>query len=186
MCYSPCLDSLLTSYRIQADIRGGSIDISDNYFITCLYPKDSGDPEDVEKHYLCSMLLVKVCGYCRIFFRFPSLTVTVLQTYCAIFTSPSSSEAFEEETEDGPCRKKQKTASQKKATKSNVATLLRMEGKVTPRTIAYAAVLVCSTNLFVFLVLLKQLQLGLSMGAPAGYLDPYPQVFSEIKSYLDL
>jgi hypothetical protein len=36
-----------------------------------------------------------------------------------------------------------KTASQRKATKSNVATLLRMDGKVTPRAIAYAATLVC-------------------------------------------
>ena len=65
-------NSLLTSYRIQADIRGSAIDISDNYFITCLYPKDSGDPEDIEKLYLRGMLLVKVCGYCHIFFCFPS------------------------------------------------------------------------------------------------------------------
>jgi hypothetical protein len=28
--------------------------------------------------------------------------------------------------------------------------------------------------------------LGLSTGAPAGYLDPYPQVFLEKISYLDL
>lgn len=74
---------------------------------------------------------------------FSIFLLMLLQTYCAIFTSPSSSEAFEEETEDGPSRKKQKVTSQKKATKSNVATLLRMEGKVTPRSIAYAAVLVC-------------------------------------------
>jgi hypothetical protein len=157
MCYGCYLGSLLTSYRIRADIRGGAIDISDNYFITCLYPKDSGDPGDVEKHYLRGMLLVKACGYCHGSFYFPSLTL--LQTYCAIFTSPSSSEAFEEEMEDGPCRKKQKNTTHKKATKSNVATLLRMEGKVTPRTIAYAAVLVSSTNTLVFPVSPKQLQL---------------------------
>ena len=70
------------------------------------------------------------------------------QTFCAIFTSPSSSEAFEEqESDDGPTRKKQKTASQKKATKSTVASLLHMEGKVTPRAIAYAATLVSSFHL---------------------------------------
>jgi hypothetical protein len=70
--------------------------------------------------------------------------LTIQQTFCALFTSPSSSEAFEEqESEEGPSRKKQKTASHKKATKMNVATLLRMDGKVTPRAIAYAATLVC-------------------------------------------
>jgi len=71
--------------------------------------------------------------------------LTDRQTFCAIFTSPSSSEAFDvEESEQGPSRKKQQTASQKKATKSNVATLLRMDGRVTPRSIAYAATLVRS------------------------------------------
>ena len=65
------------------------------------------------------------------------------QAFCVIFTSPSSSEAFEEqEYDDGPTRKKQMTASQKKATKSTVASLLHMEGKVTSRAIAYAATLV--------------------------------------------
>jgi len=96
-----------------------------------------------------------------------------LQTYCAIFTSPSSSEAFEEETEEGPCRKKQKTMSQRKATKRNVATLLRMEGKVTPRTIAYAAVLVRSTNLFVFPVSLKQLQLVFNLTSATQWTEEY-------------
>ncbi|KAF8867594.1 hypothetical protein BD779DRAFT_1685585 [Infundibulicybe gibba] len=50
----------------------------------------------------------------------------LLQTYCAIFTSPSSAEGFDDET---------------KATKNNVATLLNMDGRVTGRSIAYAAVL---------------------------------------------
>jgi len=49
----------------------------------------------------------------------------------------------EQESEEGPSRKKQKTTSQKKAMKMNVATLLHMDGKVTPRAIAYAATLVC-------------------------------------------
>ena len=31
-----------------------------------------------------------------------------------------------------------------------------------------------------------KMKVGLSTGAPAGYLDPYPQVFSEKNSYLDL
>ena len=43
---------------------------------------------------------------------------------------------------DGPARKKQRMPGQKKATKSNVASLLNMDGKVSGRSIAYAAVLV--------------------------------------------
>jgi hypothetical protein len=70
-----------------------------------------------------------------------------LQTFCALFTSPTSSESFEAETEEGPSRKKHKTDNQKKATKTDVATLLRMEGKVTARSIAYAATLVNSPPL---------------------------------------
>lgn len=66
------------------------------------------------------------------------------QTFSNIFISPSSSELFVEADENGAARKKQRVASdsQKKATKSNVATILGMEGRVTPRSIAYAAVLV--------------------------------------------
>ena len=127
---------------VRARIRNGELDISEDFFLTCLYPKGYGNPNDVEKYFLRSSLLVKV-----VFFLFQGLEIDSLssQTFCAIFTSPSSSEAFEEqESDDGPTRKKQKTASQKKATKSTVASLLHMEGKVTPRAIAYAATLVSS------------------------------------------
>jgi hypothetical protein len=41
-------------------------------------------------------------------------------------------------------------------------------------------------SLHVFEVELSHLKVGLSMGAPAGYLDSYPQVFSGKNSYLDL
>ena len=131
-------------FSVRARIRNGELDISEDYFLTCLYPKGYGNPNDVEKYFLRSSLLVKVVflvlGFWNWFADYP-------QTFCAIFTSPSSSEAFEEqESDDGPTRKKQKTASQKKATKSTVASLLHMEGKVTPRAIAYAATLVLSSN----------------------------------------
>ncbi|KAF9470019.1 hypothetical protein BDN70DRAFT_770403, partial [Pholiota conissans] len=66
-----------------------------------------------------------------------------VQTYSNIFTSPSSSESFVDEDENGSARKKQRLNldSQKKATKCNVASIIGMEGRVTPRSIAYAAVL---------------------------------------------
>ncbi|KAF9043142.1 hypothetical protein BJ165DRAFT_1405518 [Panaeolus papilionaceus] len=105
----------------RVKIRDGNINISDDLFLVCLYPLGKGVAEDVEKGFLRSRLLV--------------------QTYCAIFTSPTSSEEFEDgESEDGPVRKKVK-AKFKKATKTNVATILHMSGNVTPRSIAYAAVM---------------------------------------------
>ncbi|KAF9533408.1 hypothetical protein CPB83DRAFT_782959 [Crepidotus variabilis] len=105
----------------RADMQNAVIDISQDFFITCLYKKGTADPSDVENGFLRSVLLLK--------------------TFCAVFTSPTSSEDLEEPEDDVPARKKRKTSSQKKATKTNVAGLLRMEGKVTPRAIAYAAVL---------------------------------------------
>ena len=72
------------------------------------------------------------------------LLCTTQQTYSNIFISPSSSESFSDEDENGAARKLQRTTnSQRKATKCNVANILGMDGRVTPRSIAYAAVLVC-------------------------------------------
>lgn len=73
---------------------------------------------------------------------FFTYTSFFFQVYCAIFTAPSSSEGFGDENDDGPARKKHKSGRQKNATKSNVASLLNMDGKVTGRSIAYAAVMV--------------------------------------------
>jgi len=69
-------------------------------------------------------------------------SLSCFQTFCAIFTSPSSADAFEEETEEGAKRKTQKTSRQKKATRKSVSGKLNMT-EVTPRSIAYAAVMVC-------------------------------------------
>ncbi|KAF8951471.1 hypothetical protein BDZ97DRAFT_1886452 [Flammula alnicola] len=111
--------------EVRANIRAckEGFTITDNYYLNCLYPKDR-DTKRIERNFLRSNLLLKV--------------------YCCIFTSPSSAEGIEDEAADvpdGPPRKKQKTTGQKKATKANVASLLNMEGKVTGRSIAYAAVL---------------------------------------------
>ncbi|KIM41094.1 hypothetical protein M413DRAFT_445819 [Hebeloma cylindrosporum] len=109
--------------EVRANVRSNKegFTIRNKYFITCLYVKGRADPNDPDLFFLRSRLL--------------------LQAYCSIFTSPSSAEGFEEETEDGPARKKQRSSRQRKATKSNVASLLNMDGKVTPRSIAYVAVL---------------------------------------------
>ena len=50
----PVLDS------VHARIRNGELNISEDYFLTCLYPKGYGNADDVEKYFLRSSLLVKV------------------------------------------------------------------------------------------------------------------------------
>ena len=67
-----------------------------------------------------------------------SFLLTFLQVYSAIFTSPSSVENVNDENQP-PVAKKRKS---QKATKAPVAKLMNMEGKVTGRSIAYAAVMV--------------------------------------------
>ena len=50
--------------------------------------------------------------------------------------------------------------SQRKVTKNNVATLLRMDGKATPRSIAYAATIVCRLLVFCFHALTFLVEVG--------------------------
>lgn len=139
---------LLSHIRVRANIRNTKegFNISDNYFLNCLYPRGYADAENIEKGYLRSRLLLQV----RLMVYSSTIThnTSPPQVYCSIFTSPSSAESFDEETEDGPARKAQKTVGQKKATKTSVASLLNMDGKVTGRSIAYAAALVRPTNIF--------------------------------------
>lgn len=54
------LSSRLIPPRVCSDIRAGVLDISENYFLGCLYPKAQGNPELVERNFLRSGLLVKV------------------------------------------------------------------------------------------------------------------------------
>lgn len=66
-----------------------------------------------------------------------------IQVYKAIFRSPSSARDISED-EDGaenmPPAKSQRTLSGKKPTRRNVASKVNLNDKVTPRSIAYAAV----------------------------------------------
>ncbi|KJA24322.1 hypothetical protein HYPSUDRAFT_200549 [Hypholoma sublateritium FD-334 SS-4] len=120
--------------EIYTDIIEGTIDISEDYFLRCFYPNGNGDPSHYERGFLKSGLLVNV--------------------YKDIFTSPSSCDASlsasapsedVQNDSDGPAPPKRPKLTEhqarKKATKSCVATILGMEGRVTPRSIAYAAVL---------------------------------------------
>jgi hypothetical protein len=49
--------------RVRRKIRTGELDISEDYFLTCLYPNGLGDSDDVERGFLRSGLLVKVWDF---------------------------------------------------------------------------------------------------------------------------
>ena len=44
-------------------IRNAELDISEDYFLACLYPKGLGNPDDVVRGFLCSGLLIKVSNF---------------------------------------------------------------------------------------------------------------------------
>jgi len=82
------------------------------------------------------------CVNFRLLFRSCSVFY-FLQVYKAIFTSPSSARDIsekEDNTENMPPAKLQRTLSGKKPARHNVASKVNLNDKVTPRSIAYAAV----------------------------------------------
>ena len=92
---------------------------------------------------ICSYLSVRI------------LYLAFLQVYKSIFTSPSSAKDVldqESDAENMPPAKSQKTSS-KDYVRRNVATKLNLNNKVTPRSIAYAAVQVCVFVLYAALCL---------------------------------
>ncbi|KIM37371.1 hypothetical protein M413DRAFT_31063 [Hebeloma cylindrosporum] len=99
--------------------------LSSNY-ARAFYANHKANPQRLEDGFLKSTVLVKV--------------------YKSIFTSPSSvadvADDLESDQENEPASKVAKLfQSRKKPTKRNVASKLHMNDKVTPRSIAYAAVL---------------------------------------------
>jgi hypothetical protein len=79
-----------------------------------------------------------------------------IQVYKAIFTSPSSARDILEEddnAENMPPAKSQRTSSGNKSIRCNVASKVNLNDKVTPRSIAYAAVQVGFMLLHVVLCL---------------------------------
>lgn len=45
---------------VRCKIRNAELDISEDYFLACLYPRGFGNPDDVERGFLRSSLLLKV------------------------------------------------------------------------------------------------------------------------------
>ncbi|KAJ3565717.1 hypothetical protein NP233_g7458 [Leucocoprinus birnbaumii] len=112
-------------FDIREAIRNGTSDfnINESYFLRCFYPDDGIDPDNVEHNFLQSRWL--------------------LLTFHAIFISPSVDEdQYFYPAEDEPPRKKQKHSKYEASeSKSNVASRIGMNGKVTSRAIAYTAVM---------------------------------------------
>ncbi|PPQ81607.1 hypothetical protein CVT26_013569 [Gymnopilus dilepis] len=119
--------------EVRAKIRAldDDYDWCSSFHARAFYAKHKGDDQRLEDGFLMSSLLVKV-------FR-------------AIFTSPSSAADVIDDTESDDDadpetvrpRKKARTSRnrKKKPTQRTVASILKMDGKVTPRAIAYAAVM---------------------------------------------
>jgi len=112
--------------RVRQDFRDSKPGcyLGSSFYSRCFYENEDGDELDPEKGYLKGPLLVSVC----LFYVCRCSANILLQTYKLIFTSPSS--AYKENQADrsrGPRRR-------------NVASVLGMDQRVTPRAIAYAAI----------------------------------------------
>ncbi|KAF9793078.1 hypothetical protein BJ322DRAFT_1103511 [Thelephora terrestris] len=92
-----------------------------DFFPRCLYAEERGDINHVRRGFLRGALLIK--------------------TFKAIFTSPSSADGNSDETPE-PRQKKTKTDNSEGSVphRADVATTLDMRCRVTPRSVAYAAV----------------------------------------------
>ncbi len=140
---------------MRAKLRAGDEQydwLSSNH-ARAFYASYKADPEHLEHGFLKSSLLVKVrdLNYLLCFpFHFFFL-VRLLKVYKSIFTSPSSAaDGCESEHEnEAPLKAAKLSQSRKKVTQRNVASKLHMNDKVTPRSIAYAAVQVFDLMHFV-------------------------------------
>jgi len=138
-------NDLIYIYSIRAKLRAFDEDFDwlSSYHSRCFYAKHKLNATQLESGYLKSTLLIKVCS--RILLACISCLV-FLQVYKSIFTSPSSAKDNldeEDSAEDTPPTKSQKTSSSNNSVCRNVASKLHLNNKVTPRSIAYAAVQVC-------------------------------------------
>ncbi|KJA27916.1 hypothetical protein HYPSUDRAFT_130887, partial [Hypholoma sublateritium FD-334 SS-4] len=114
-----------TDLVVRAKLRAcdDAFDWLSSYHARCFYTNYKANADQLESGYLMSALLVQV--------------------FKAIFTSPSSAKGVpdeEEGNENMPPARLQKTASGKRGLRRNVASKVQLNGKVTPRSIAYAAV----------------------------------------------
>jgi hypothetical protein len=133
---------LISMYSIRAKLRAfdEEFDWLSSYHSRCFYAKSKPNLTQLESGYLKSTLLVKVCRLSLICISY----LVFSQVYKSIFTSPSSAQNIldeENNAENMPPTKSQKTSCN--SVRRNVASKLHLNDKVTPRSVAYAAVQVC-------------------------------------------
>ncbi|KAJ7090535.1 hypothetical protein C8R44DRAFT_861301 [Mycena epipterygia] len=104
---------------VRIKLRSGALALNESFYSRVFYLGFKGDPDDLDTGFLKSRYLVKA-------WRFSS--------YKIVFTGPSSAK---DDVENGPPEKKSKT---NKAIRKPVCEIMRMNGKVTPRSIAYIAI----------------------------------------------
>ncbi len=131
---------LISMYSVRAKLRAldEEFDWLSSYHSRCFYAKSKPNPTQLESGYLKSTLLVKVCRLSLICISY----LVFSQVYKSIFTSPSSAQNIldeENNAENMPPTKSQKTSSNN-SVRRNVASKLHLNNKVTPRSVAYAAV----------------------------------------------
>ncbi|KAE9388955.1 hypothetical protein BT96DRAFT_980865, partial [Gymnopus androsaceus JB14] len=111
---------------VRAAIRSKSVVTSNSYFLRAFYLNENGDPNNVEENFLQSTLL--------------------LQTWRQIFLSNGSLESIEglhnsDESDDNATVTAPPAKKARKSTRKTVAQLLDVK-EVTPRSIAYACVMI--------------------------------------------
>ncbi|KAJ7762207.1 hypothetical protein B0H16DRAFT_1884180 [Mycena metata] len=107
--------------NIRDGLRDSSLAINQSFYCRVFYLDFQGDPENVAKGFLQSRYMVK--------------------GYKAVFTCTGPASAKLEEFENIPPEKRLKTATGRRSTRKPPCDIFHMGGKVTPRSIAYIAVI---------------------------------------------
>lgn len=133
---------------IRKNIRDGHPDfiVTADSWPAFLYPNARSHADgDVEHGLFRSAILLKVCKNCPHFLLYARFCWTETQAFKFIFTSPTSAQDIDSEkdvdSQAPPLKKHSKR--QKAPTRGNIANILGLKS-VSPRSIAYTAVQVCS------------------------------------------
>ncbi|KAJ3756362.1 hypothetical protein EV360DRAFT_85034 [Lentinula raphanica] len=123
--------------EVRAAVRAfnSEYDFGKTAHARCFYKEELFDPEDLDKGFLQSYLLLQV--YHILCCRIDRLPAFCSEVYRLIFTSPSSTKDQPQNVDNLPAAKKPKTSSGNHRAK--VAQIIQMN-EVKPRSIAYAAI----------------------------------------------
>jgi hypothetical protein len=126
---------LIVFFRVRAKLRNSEpgYEFASSMFLRCLYEDEKGDKSRLEEGFLKGPLLLRV-SFLLLSLTAILLTISYVQAYRHIFTSPSSAS-----DENVP--------SEITTRRRDVASQLRLGGHVTGRSIAYAATQVCQSYL---------------------------------------